>query len=350
MMETKLLELPFQDAQRVFNRLYYQRGGKHARDFQTSASSGTALPFAEAENFHSHLSQLASSSSLPYSIRILELGPGNGSSAARFLNRLLALDKKSGTNFYPRIEYILADFSYQMLDSARENKLLRRHMKKLTFTQCDAESLRFSEGDFLLVRANELLDDLPTQILTRDGGRFFEVRLALHLDPKTPITRKNGSHLPRREFARLASHGSRELSQIDGKFVKHLSLEVSRKPAHPDITAAFFIMDAFKDFPENALIPVPFAASSAILSLKSLLHPKGRIDFFDYGFNSLQELEEVQSAIFRTPGALAAFVNFPYLIRAAKLAGFSNTMIEPQQKFAPKARKLEHGYHLRIER
>lgn len=350
MAETRLLELPFQDAQRLFNRLYYQRGGKYARDFQTSASSGTALPFAEADNFHSHLSRLASSSSLPSTIRILELGPGNGNSAARFLNRLITLDKRHGTKFYPRTEYFLADFSYQMLESARENRLLRRHLKKLAFLQCDASNLRLKEGGLLLVRANELLDDLPAQILTRDGTKFFEASITLHLDPKVQIKRRNGSLLTRREFARLASMDGKELSGIDGGFLRHLSLEVTHRPAHPDIASALFIMDSFRDFPENTLIPIPFSAASAIHSLRPLLHPCGRIDFFDYGFNSLQELEEVQGGIFRTPGALTAFVNFPYLTHAARLAGFSNIIIEPQAKFAPKAGKLEHGYHLRLER
>jgi len=347
MAETKLLELPFQDAQRLFNRLYYQRGGRYERDFQTAASSSPALPFAEAEDFHRHLSHF---SSLPGEIRILELGPGDGNSAARFLNRLAALDRENGSSFYARTEYILADFSPQMLASAQSNSLLKRHAKRLSFTVCDAERIHLREKDLLLVRANELLDDLPTGILTRDGARFFEVTVALHLDQRVKISRLDGPQVSHAEFARLALHNSRELSLIDGSFLRHVSLQVAHRPTHPDIASAVFIMDEFRDFPENSLIPIPFAASSAILSLKPLLMDNGRIDFFDYGFSSLAELDGLQDAVFRTPGTLTVFVNFPYLARAARLAGFRNIIIEPQSKFAPKARKLEHGYHLRIEK
>ncbi len=347
-----LLELQFPDAQRVFNRLYYQRGGRYAEDFTTATSRGPRLAYAEAKDFYSYLCELHKAGELPDVIRVLDLGCGNGNGTAFFLDKLKELDEKGKTGFFGRVECTLADFSPQMLEDAKKSRHLRTYRDITSFMHTDVETLSLPGDGYLLVRSNELFDDLPSQMLVFKGDHFNDVRLAMHLPQRIPLHMKDGRRLARQDFARMARHLERGLSAVDGSFVKHLELEVIRRKAIPDLTSILLLLDDFVKMPEGMTVPVPLAAGATVLQLLPYLHKRARIDAFDYGFNSLGELKKLQPAIFRTPGALTTFVNFPYLVRIAKLAGFRRAKVEPQAAFMGKKGKEadEHFYHLRIER
>lgn len=348
---TLLLKLPFPDAQRVFNRLYYQRGGKYAEDFTTATSRGPKLAYAEAEDFYKYLCSLKKKGELPGMIRILDFGCGNGNGSAFFLDKLKELDEKGRTGFFGTVECVLADFSAQMLEDAKANKHLSTHSDVLRFAHTNAEAMSVPGNDYLLVRSNELLDDLPTQMLIYDRGHFYEIWLALHLSERVPLRLLGGTRVARNDFIKMAANMERELSSVDGSFVKHLELEAERRKAVPDLSSILLLMEEFVQIPDGLTIPVPLAGASTLMQLRPLLHRHGRIDAFDYGFSSLSELKVLQPAIYRTPGALTAFVNFPYLRRIAKMAGFRSVKVEPQSKFmGGKARKEdEHFHHIRLE-
>jgi SAM-dependent MidA family methyltransferase len=351
--ETFLMELAFPDAQRVFNRLYYQRGGRYAEDFTTANSRGPRLAYAEAEDFYKHICGLKKRGELPEAVRILELGCGNGNGTAFFLDRLKQLDEKGKTGLFGRVECVLADFSSQMLDDARLNRHLQAHRDILTFTHTNVETLKLPGEDFLLVRSNELFDDLPTQMLVFEEDQFQEVWLSMHLSQRVPLHTRDGARIARGDFARMAQHLERWLSSVDGSFVKHLELEAVRRRAVPDLTTILLLAEEFGRMPSGITIPVPLAASSVLMQLKPLMNRHGRLDAFDYGFNSLSELKKLQPAIFRTPGALTTFVNFPYLTRFSKIAGFRHASVEPQAAFIGGKRKPApedaHFHHLRLE-
>ena len=349
--KTFLLELPFPAAQRVFNMLYYQRGGKYADDFTTANSRGPRLAYAEANDFYKHLCALKKKGELPGMVKILDFGCGNGNGTAFFLDRLKHLDEKGKTGFFRTVECVLADFSPQMLEDARRNKHLAGYSEMLAFAHSDAEAVSVPGSDYLLIRSNELLDDLPTQMLTLDSGRFYETWLSLHLSERIAIRSKSGGKVARRDFIKMAEGLRKELSSVEGSFVKHIELEVSKKSAVPDLTSVLILSEEFSKMPPDLTVPVPLGAASAIMQLRALLHRHGRVDAFDYGFNSLSELKSVQPGIFRTPGALTAFVNFPYLRRIAKFSGYSSAKVEPQSKFmGGKAKKEDaHFHHLRLE-
>ena len=346
-METPLLELPFQEAQRIFNSFYYQQGSKHADGFSTFTSKGTRLAYAEAAAFHRSLSARFRKGA-PQSIRVLELGCGNGDSAFRFLEKLKQLDGAAGTDFFPRLNCTLADFSSQALKDVLTNEKLSRFADSLDFELADAESLRFKEGNFLLVRANGLFSDFPTQLIALHGGAFHELWLGMHLDADYDIFTIEGDPVARSEFAWLAYNRLPSLlSQVDGTFVKKLELEVKRKPAKIDSASHMLLHSTLGRIPEGAVIPLPFAASACLAALRPFLAKGGAIDTFDYGFNSLTELESLQPGIFRTPGALTTFVNFPYLKAIAPMLGYKSAIVEPQDKFTG-GRPEKNSYHLRL--
>ena len=343
-----LLELPFQDAQRLFNLFYYQQGAGYASDFSTYASRGSRLAYSEAEAFHAFVARRFKGG-MPESLRVLELGCGNGNSAWRFLERLRQIDGEKGTDFLERTHYILSDFSERMLSNAAANRHLRPYAKNLEFALVDAESPHLSEGDFLLVRTNELFDDLPTQLIVREGGGFKEVWLELHLDQSEEILTRAGEPIPRREFAWLARNRFwKLLRMVDGSFVKRLELVVKYRPVKLDTVAFTLLHSIFGRIPEGEAIPIPFAAASCMAAVRALLVPGGIFDSFDYGFNSLRELHKLQPGIFRTPGALTTFVNFRFLKAMAPLLGYSTAVVEPQHRFTG-GREEKEFYHMRLQ-
>jgi len=343
-----LLELAFQDAQRLFNSLYYQQGARYASDFSTYASQGRLLAYSEAESFHAMVLKRFQSR-LPSTLRILELGCGNGNNAYRFLERLKQLDKKKGTDLLKRTHYVLSDFSENMLKDAIANRGLSQYAENLAFAAVDAESQFPNEGDFLLIRANELFDDLPTQLIVREGGAFKEIWLELHLNSSEEILTRDGEPIPRSEFAWLARNRFQKLiSTVVGSFVKRLELVVKYKPVKLDTTAFMILHSAFGRIPEGEIIPIPFGAASCIAAARSTLVSGGIFNSFDYGFNSLKGLHALQPGIFRMPGALTTFVNFSFLKSLAPLFGYAKAIVEPQRKFTG-GREGKEFYHLRLQ-
>jgi hypothetical protein len=54
---------------------------------------------------------------LPAEIFALEIGVGSGLRAALWLDRFKALDEERGTGYYPRLRFLLGDYSLPTLDA-----------------------------------------------------------------------------------------------------------------------------------------------------------------------------------------------------------------------------------------
>lgn len=330
--------MPFHLIQEIFNRFYYQKGTRYAEDFKTYASSGTRIAYSEAEDHHAYFKHLKRVGDLPEPIRILELGGGNGNNAARYLEKLKALDRERRTRFYERVQYILTDFSESMLEDVGKNRLIRKHMDRISLELVDARKMVVDE-QITCVRFNELYNDLPTKIILVENGEFYEIYLAIYINPRVRIRTKDGGVIARREFALMMEEGRSELNEVDGSIVRRMEFEVLKLPTDVDVGTVSLVMKAFGRLPENYLIPIPIGGAENLLQLKKNMPLIGRVDFFDYGFMDLRELGSLQSSIFRTPGALTSFVNLPFITTIAEMAGFARIIIEPQNDYIRRIRR-----------
>ncbi len=274
---------------REANASYYSSKGKRIySDFSTFAQ-GKALSKCNAIEFCRDFDSRAAP------VVVCEYGVGKGDFARNFLDEVKLLNRE----LYSRTSYHLFDFSETMLRDARKN--LSAHFSVCVFGKFDAlfdsPNLQFD-----YCRINELLTDLPARFYSREGSQIFELE---------------------------ASAG--------GTF--------SKKPVAfplPSVSAFLSRTD------EGRAIPFNFDSEKFLVSLCSQGKKGFRLDLFDYGFYSADEVyslpaEEWNRLMVRDYGGqLTVDLNFPQIVSALSSQSI-DAKIEKQKEYAQRVlgKKLE---------
>jgi len=176
-----------------FNRLYWHR----LKDWEQASGKSyeAALPGGKSEahdpgaiadsvaDFWTLLKDLEGQSQLPPELFILEIGVGMGTRAGLWLDRFRALDQKRGTNFYPRVRFLLGDYSQATLDRSRP--ALREHLDLCSFIVLDAldpiKTLSFLRHKILHIHLTNVYDNLPDEELVRRDGRIYWLQVRAYL-------------------------------------------------------------------------------------------------------------------------------------------------------------------------
>jgi hypothetical protein len=169
-----------------FNNLFWQHlplwESASGQGFEKALPGGTSdanHPEAVADavaDFWTLLKDLESHNQLPEEIFALEIGVGTGVRACAWLDRFRKLDHERGTKYYPRIKFLLADYSMPTLNRAME--VVREHREVASFLSVDAldpfKSLSFLRYKVLSIHLTNVYDNLPTdEIVVRDGNLYF---------------------------------------------------------------------------------------------------------------------------------------------------------------------------------
>jgi hypothetical protein len=129
--------------------------------------------------------RLAASDALPEQLYVVELGVGNGNQARVFLDEFRELDRAHGREYYPRLHYLMCDYSQHVLDLAREN--VADHAERVSALALDATrpsaSLGFLHFKVFLVYISNVYDNLPTDEVAHLGGRTYQVQTRAYLPP-----------------------------------------------------------------------------------------------------------------------------------------------------------------------
>jgi hypothetical protein len=126
---------------------------------------------------------LAARRALPEELYVLELGVGNGSQARVWLDEFLRLDRELGRDYYPRLHYLMGDYSPHVLELARTN--VRHHADRLSCLALDAtrptDTLGFLRYKAFLVYISNVYDNLPTDEVVSLGGQQYLVQVRAYL-------------------------------------------------------------------------------------------------------------------------------------------------------------------------
>ena len=176
-----------------FNRLYWHR----LKDWEQASGKSyeAALPGGKSEahdpgaiadsvaDFWTLLKDLGGQNQLPPELFILEIGVGMGTRAGLWLDRFRALDQKRGTNFYPRVRFLLGDYSQATLDRSRP--ALREHLELCSFIVLDAldpiKTLSFLRHKILHIHLTNVYDNLPNEELVRRDGRIYWLQVRAYI-------------------------------------------------------------------------------------------------------------------------------------------------------------------------
>lgn len=208
---------------------------------------------------------------------VCEYGVGKGDFARTFLDEV----KKRDMHLYNRTRYYLFDFSEKMLSDAR--KSLKEHAAICIYGKFDAEQdVPFLQFDYC--RINELLSDLPASLFLKKEGAILD---------------------------------------LNGKMA----------------TADIFAQKFLERIEEERAIPFNFKAAGFLASLCKAGKKDFRIDVFDYGFYSAEDIfllpmEEWNRTISRKYGSqITVDLNFLQMLFALESQGFS-ARIEKQKGYA----------------
>ena len=337
----------------TFNNLFWQHlplwEKATGKGFEKALPGGTSdanHPEAVADavaDFWTLLKDLENHKQLPPEIFVLEIGVGTGQRAAAWLERFRALDQQRGTQYYPRIRFLLADYSMPTLNRAAET--VCNHRELSSFLAVDAldpfKSLSFLRFKILSIHLTNVYDNLPTdEIVVRDGKMFFvEVR----------------SYIPTAAAGRISEAFGISPSEFQ-RTVQRL-LEVGPTHVHPSgvekgvefwravwdamrLEERFIAIETILDAPlpagmktgilenlvgegiTNQRFQISSGAVESFLNTMPLLHPRGYLQVQDIFVTKLDDYSRMFRGPGKMDGSIVNWVNGALLSEVGAQAGY----------------------------
>ena len=341
-----------------FNALYWKALGlweqatgheyEHALPGGESDARNVAAASEQIRKLFGIWDELASRRALPAELHVLELGVGNGNQACVWLDEFQRLDRHLARDYYPRLQYLMGDYSPHVLERARAN--VASHAERISSLVLDAtrptETLGFLRSKAFLVYISNVYDNLPTDEVAWLGGQLFRVQVRAYLADDAARTiaaahqltvdelpamvarlRRLGPELladamPDRFPTPLAAVGLwRDVWQallLDERYVPLEELDAHELA--PEIGAEILLplLEAHGD----ARVHVSNGALASFADTLPLLHPMGMLECHDLFVTNLRQY----AAGFRGPGkydgSVVNWINGPLLAAVGKRHGF----------------------------
>jgi len=268
--------------------------GGHSDGHNIQAIQESILEFWEM------LQKIEKQNLLPPEIFILEIGVGTGERACRWLDGFKELDREKGTQYYPKLRFLAADYSVATLHRVMES--LHNHRDLSTFVEVDAvnpfKSLSHLRYKVMLITLSNVYDNLPTdELVLRDGKLFFiEVRAYVPATEVTRICEKYRIALDRFETSvqRLLELGPECFESLDQgmgfwqELWAAVRLEERLVSAHnlseahlPTGLKPSHIEGLIENAPANIRFQLSSGATESFINTIPLLHPRGVLQVQD---------------------------------------------------------------------
>jgi hypothetical protein len=336
-----------------FNNLFWQHlplwETAAGHGFEKSLPGGTSdanHPEAVADavaDFWTLLKDLEGHNQLPQEIFALEIGVGTGQRAAAWLDRFRALDKERGTQYYPRIRFLLADYSMPTLNRALE--AVKEHRELASFLAVDAldpfKSLSFLRYKVLSIHLTNVYDNLPTdEIVVREGKLYF-VEARAYVPAATAARISEAFGIPPAEFVRTVTR----LLEVGPTHLHHANVEQGVTfwrsvwdaiRLEERLISIQSILDAplpagvkptlLENFVGDGVMNQRFHLSSgaleSFLNTMPLLHPRGYLQVQDIFVTKLEDYGKLFRGPGKMDGSIVNWVNGALLAEVGARAGY----------------------------
>jgi hypothetical protein len=334
-----------------FNNLYWQRladweqftgrgyeqalpGGKSDANDPDAVADGVA-------DFWTLLRDLEKRNQLPPEIFILEIGVGMGKRSGLWLDRFHALDQERGTNYYPRVRFLLGDYSLATLERSRQ--AVQKHIDLCSFVVLDAlnpmKNLAFLRHKILHIHATNVYDNLPNEEVARRDGRLYLVQVRAYL-PMAEAERIGKAFEIKvaelgRTVRRLLEGGPDYLSdrnrgvafwqdmwkaiRLDEKLISLDELPEAALPGglHPSHVEKFL-----SDAPSDVRFHLSSGALESFRNTLPLLYPRGFLQVQDIFVTNLNEYRLGFHGPGKLDGSIVNWVNGALLREVGERAGY----------------------------
>jgi hypothetical protein len=324
------------DWEKATGRSYEQAlpGGKSDANQADAVADGVA-------DFWTLLKDLESHNQLPPELFVLEIGVGMGKRSGLWLDRFRSLDEERGTRYYPRIKFLLADYSLATLERSRP--AVGGHLDLCSFIVLDAlnpiKTLAFLRHKILHIHLTNVYDNLPDEELARRDGRLYLVEVR--------------AYLPIAEAHRIAAACGLGVSEI-GRMVRKL-LEVGpdcfpersegvafwreiwgalrleerlapfdelRHDALPIGLDARQLAEVMRTAPSDLRMHLSSGALESFRNTVPLLHPRGYLQVQDIFISNLNDCRLGFQGPGKLDGSIVNWVNGVLLREVAERAGY----------------------------
>ena len=335
----------------AFNTLFWQHVAAweavSGRAFEQALPSGKsdanhegAIADAVAD-FWTLLRDLEARSQLPLEIFILEIGVGTGERAARWLDRFQQLDTERGGGYYPRLRFLLSDYSSRILDRAAQ--AVRGHQEISSFIALDAlnpfKTLSFLRYKILHIHLTNVYDNLPDDEMVRKDGRYFQVEARAYLPAPAAAALARDHDLDLADLARTIgkflevgpdsfadrARGVRfwqavwAALRLEERLVELEDLGAARLPS--GLTPAH-IEECLSDAPAEVRFHLSTGAVESFLNTVPLLHPRGFLQVQDIFVTDMDEYRQGFRGPGKLDGSVVNWVNGALLREVGARAGY----------------------------
>jgi len=330
---------PVDQWQAHINQLFYRFRGDQIRKFyQTFASADYRLAHALAADYFEKVTarekaeaKVHGGTSEPRpALTVVELGPGNGNLAACFLSHLKTLDRDGLV--YPRVHYLLVDWEQAVLDSAISHPGLAAHHDRVRSLRSTVDHLAsLPDGSVDRIFCNELWNDLPTKLMSRQGGEIEEEFLRPNLSDVL--------HAKIQDWAGfIRAFEAKDVDQLKQfpPFLDDLVWEREYRTVEwKDVPYRKTITEFLRRIDDQVVVPVNVGAYASIKEAKRLLAPRA-IGFssFDAGTADLKVLNDPDKPCSGQFGGQQSFmVNFALAEAVARQMEAGVVSMESQREF-----------------
>ncbi|PWU20760.1 MAG: hypothetical protein C5B48_12090 [Candidatus Rokuibacteriota bacterium] len=332
-----------------FNRLFWQRLGEWerttGRGFEEALPSGRSdanHPEAVADSvadFWTLLRDMDKRGQLPPEIFALEIGVGSGTRAALWLDRFRSLDEERGTGYYPRLRFLLGDYSMPTLDRAMAT--VSHHRDTVSVLALEAlnpfRTLSFLRYKILYVHLTNVYDNLPYDEVVRRDGRLYLVEARAYL--RTAAAQRiamtfalDVTDLPR-IVGRLLDVGPDvidgggaafwravwEAIRLEERLVALDDLAETPLPAGLD---QHHLEDLLGEAPDDVRFHLSRGAAESFVNTLPLLHPRGYLQVQDIFVTSMDEYRQGFRGPGKLDGSVVSWVNGALLRAVGARAGY----------------------------
>lgn len=334
-----------------FNRLFWQRVG----DWEAATGRGfeQALPSGQSDANHADavadavadfwtlLRDVDKRGQLPADLFVLEIGVGSGTRAARWLDRFKALDEERGTGYYPRLRFLLGDYSMPTLDRAMA--AVAPHREQVNVIGMDAldplRTLSFLRYKILSIHLTNVYDNLVHDEIVRRDGRLHvvEARAYLHAAEAARIAASASisvDEMPRM-VERLLESGPDLFSdrargvafwrdvwtalKLDERLVA--LTDVAELPLPPGLDQSH-LEDLLAEAPDDVRFHLSRGAAESFVNTVPLLHPRGYLHVQDIFVTTMREYRHGFRGPGKLDGAVVTWVNGALLKAVGARAGY----------------------------
>ena len=297
---------------------------------------------ASAREFLTRVQALEAKGQCPQELVGLEIGVGTGARAASWLDKFKALDAEAGGKFYPRMHFLLGDYSPTSLERALA--AVAHHGDHVSGVPLDALNPYRSLGPYrfkiMYVHSTNTYDNLPFDDLVRRDGKLYLVEVRAYLNGSAAdgsgvrlrllargAARRRAAPALRADRSRCSATSAASSSGAgcgtpsSSRSGCWRSTIATTRHVPPGLRKEH-LEDLLAEAPDDVRFHISRGAGESFANTLPLLHPRGYLEVQDIFVSDMDDYRKGFRGPGKLDGSLVTWVNGALLRAVGARAGY----------------------------